>query len=51
MATQSKRVTTTGICKYCNGEFDKAKMTQHLKNCKARAAANAAGMGDETQQK
>lgn len=51
MATQSKRVTTTGICTYCNGEFDKAKMTQHLKNCKGRAAALATDMADETVQK
>ncbi len=51
MATQSKRATTTGICTYCNGEFDKGKMTQHLKNCKARAAVIAAEMGDETKQK
>ena len=52
MATKSKtNVTTTGICKYCNGEFDKAKMTQHLKHCKERATAIAASMEDGTKQK
>src|SRR6266446_819783 len=51
MATQSKTVTTTGICKYCNGEFDKAKMTQHLKHCKERAAAITASVGDGAKQK
>src|SRR5256885_12233607 len=45
MATKSKtNITTTGICNYCNGEFDKAKMTQHLKHCKERAAAIAASI-------
>ncbi len=52
MATQSKgNVTTKGVCKFCNGEFDKAKMTQHLKHCKQRAAAIAVGTGDEAKQK
>ncbi len=52
MATQSKRnVTTKGVCKFCNGEFDKAKMTQHLKHCKQRAAAIAVGTGDEAKQR
>jgi hypothetical protein len=27
-----------GVCSYCKGEFEKAKMTQHLKYCKQRAA-------------
>ncbi|HEY6284397.1 MAG TPA: hypothetical protein VIX20_01935, partial [Ktedonobacteraceae bacterium] len=27
-----------GICSFCKGEFEKAKMTQHLKYCKQRAA-------------
>jgi predicted amidophosphoribosyltransferase len=51
MATQLKTVTTTGICKYCKGEFDKAKMTQHLKHCKERAVAIAASVGDGAKQK
>src|SRR5947209_15995830 len=51
MATKSKtNITTTGICNYCNGEFDKAKMTQHLKHCKQRAAAITASIGDGTKQ-
>jgi len=52
MATKSKtNITTTGICNYCNGEFDKAKMTQHLKHCKERAAAIAASIEGGTKQK
>jgi hypothetical protein len=31
-----------GICSFCKGEFEKAKMTQHLKYCKQRAAEIAA---------
>jgi len=31
----------SGICKFCRGEFDKAKMTQHLKNCKERVRLEA----------
>src|SRR5579859_2957053 len=31
----------SGICKYCRGEFEKAKMSQHLKNCKERARIEA----------
>ena len=30
-----------GICKFCRGQFEKAKMTQHLKNCKERARIEA----------
>ena len=50
MATKTK-VVTKGICNFCNGENDKAKMTQHLRYCKERAAAIAASMGDGTKQK
>src|SRR5947209_2195225 len=50
MATKTK-VVTKGICNFCNGEIDKAKMTQHLRYCKERAAAIAASMGDGTKQK
>ena len=50
MATKTN-VVTKGVCKFCNGEFDKAKMTQHLKHCKQRAAAIAASIGDGTKQK
>jgi hypothetical protein len=34
----STKITSSGICKFCKGEFDKSKMTQHLKNCKQRAS-------------
>lgn len=37
--TAQTKITSTGTCNYCNGEFDKTKMTQHLKHCKARAAS------------
>jgi len=30
-----------GICKFCRGEFEKAKISQHLKNCKERARIEA----------
>ena len=30
-----------GKCKFCRGEFEKAKMTQHLKYCKERARIEA----------
>ncbi|HLI07967.1 MAG TPA: hypothetical protein VKV40_15470 [Ktedonobacteraceae bacterium] len=33
------KIASTGICNFCKGEFDKGKMTQHLKYCKARQAA------------
>src|SRR5713226_9446605 len=51
MATQSKTVTTTGICKYCKSEFDKAKMTQHLKHCKERVTAITASAEGGAKQK
>ncbi len=54
MATQAERNSMTkGICNFCKSEVDKAKMTQHLKYCKQRAALNAANdadTGDEAQQ-
>src|SRR6266699_3713836 len=52
MATKPKtNVTSKGVCNFCNGEFDKAKMTQHLKHCKQRVAAFAVITGDEARQK
>jgi hypothetical protein len=55
MATETEKSTMTkGICEFCKSEIDKAKMTQHLKYCKQRVAANAANdadTGDETRQK
>ena len=50
MATKTN-VVTKGLCNFCNGEFDKAKMTQHLKHCKQRAAAIAASTEDGAKQK
>ncbi len=35
-----------GICSFCKGEFEKAKMTQHLKYCKQRAAEIATEIGN-----
>ena len=44
MAKQTAtKVISKGICNFCKGEFDKAKMSQHLKSCKQRALAIAAG--------
>lgn len=33
-----------GLCGFCRSEIDKSRMTQHLKSCKQRAAANAASL-------
>lgn len=33
------RETSKGICNFCKGEFEKSKMTQHLKYCKQRIAS------------
>jgi hypothetical protein len=39
MATKTAaKELSKGICSFCKGEFEKAKMTQHLKYCKQRAA-------------
>lgn len=51
MATKSKTLISKGTCNFCQGEVDKAKMTQHFKHCKQRAAAIARSMADETKQK
>src|SRR5579884_3146311 len=51
MTTQSIARASKGICSFCNGEFEKGKMTQHLKYCKQRAAHIAAEAEDTTQQK
>src|SRR5215472_9878440 len=37
-----------GICHFCQGEFAKNKMTQHLKTCKARTAIVAKQDGQAT---
>ena len=42
MTEQTKvKPSYPGICKFCRGEFEKAKMTQHLKYCKERARIEA----------
>jgi len=42
MKEQTKvKPSYAGICKFCRGEFDKAKMSQHLKHCKERARMEA----------
>lgn len=42
MTEQTKvKPSYAGICKFCRSEFDKAKMSQHLKYCKERARIEA----------
>src|SRR5205823_2319437 len=36
--TTETKETYKGTCNFCHAEFDKAKMTQHLKHCKQRKA-------------
>jgi hypothetical protein len=46
MAKQTEqREISRGICRFCQGEFAKNKMTQHLKSCKARTAREQDGQG------
>lgn len=46
MAKQTEqREVSRGICRFCQGEFAKNKMTQHLKSCKARSAREQDGQG------
>jgi hypothetical protein len=40
-----------GVCSFCKGEFEKAKMTQHLKYCKQRATEIANELESTTAQK
>src|SRR6266849_2175826 len=42
MTKAKTKVTSMGICRFCKGEFDRTKMSQHLKYCKQRAAEIAA---------
>ncbi|HEY5001550.1 MAG TPA: hypothetical protein VII61_00260 [Ktedonobacteraceae bacterium] len=44
-------IITKGICSFCKGEFDKPKMSQHLRNCKERKGILARLATDETKQK
>jgi hypothetical protein len=42
MTEQTKvKPSYAGICRFCRGEFEKAKMSQHLKHCKERARMEA----------
>ena len=44
MAKQATtKVISKGICNFCKGEFDKSKMSQHLKYCKQRSLAVTTG--------
>ena len=45
------KITTKGLCSFCKGEFDKPKMSQHLRNCKQRKAVLATKAEDTTKQK
>ncbi len=52
MAKQSTaKVSMPGICSFCKGEFEKGKMTQHLRYCKQRVASIAAQAEDTMRQK
>lgn len=52
MAKQTTtKVISQGICNFCKGEFDRAKMSQHLKHCKQRALAIAAEEAKATKSK
>ncbi len=42
MTKATTKVTSMGICRFCKGEFDRTKMSQHLKYCKQRATEIAA---------
>jgi len=44
--TEQKEISQ-GICRFCQQEFAKGKMTQHLKSCKARFASAAEQEGRE----
>ena len=48
MAKQTvSREVSQGICNFCQGEFVKNKMTQHLKSCKARLADSEKQKGEK----
>jgi hypothetical protein len=50
MATDTgKQAPSQGICHFCQGEFAKNKMAQHLKSCKARAEQEASQAGEKMQ--
>ena len=45
----STKITSSGICNFCQSEIDKSKMTQHLKYCKQRSSLIKAEDSAETQ--
>jgi hypothetical protein len=46
MAKQTEqREVSRGVCRFCQGEFAKNRMTQHLKSCKGRVAREGDGQG------
>lgn len=48
MAKQTvQKDISRGICNFCQGEFAKNKMTQHLKSCRVRLANAAKQKGEE----
>lgn len=42
-----RREISRGVCRFCQGEFAKNKMTQHLKSCKARFTQKTEQDGQE----
>lgn len=40
--SDTTRVVSKGVCNFCKGEFEKGKMTQHLRACKERKSVSAA---------
>ncbi len=51
MPKEVSTVTSNGVCEFCKSEFDKPKMSQHLKFCKQRLAIIAAQEKDAPVQK
>lgn len=47
--TTEVKETYKGICNFCHAEFDKSKMTQHLKHCKQRKATIEAANAEESE--
>jgi hypothetical protein len=50
--TAQTKIVSKGTCNFCHDEFDKSKMTQHLKYCKQRAAMiKQADVGSENKER
>ncbi len=47
--TTEAKETYKGTCNFCHAEFDKSKMTQHLKHCKQRKATIDAANAEEAE--